>query len=151
MLEDDRVVVGELHPDARHAISGKRILVADGAIPDQVPEVPEPSLASRPYARTALAFDAESGHWLLVVIDGKQAGYSEGMTLAEVARFLTDELGATDAIELDGGGSATMAAQGPDGSVELLSRPANTRIPGRERIVASHVGIRACALTGCDR
>lgn len=152
VLADDRVVVGEVAPDARYAISGKRILLLDGAIPDDLADgATGPGLVGRPYARTVLAADARSGRWFLVVVDGKQAGYSEGLTLAEVARFLAEDLGATDAIELDGGGSATMAALDPAGSVTVLSRPINTRIPGRERIVASHLGIRACGPAACER
>jgi exopolysaccharide biosynthesis protein len=44
-----------------------------------------------------------------VVVDGRQtAQWSQGLTLANFAKFLDEELGVTEAINLDGGGSATM-------------------------------------------
>ena len=72
----------------------------------------------------------------MVVVDGRQAGYSEGMTLPELAR-LFESLGATDAINLDGGGSSSLALSG-----ELANSPIHTSIPGRERPVANHFGLR---------
>ena len=47
-----------------------------------------------------------------------------------------------DAIELDGGGSATLVTEGEDGQPEVLSSPIHQRIPGRERPVANHLGVR---------
>lgn len=48
---------------------------------------------------------------MLVTVDGRQAGYSVGMSLNELAAFLL-ELGAADAVNLDGGGSTTMFLDG---------------------------------------
>ena len=45
---------------------------------------------------------------LLATVDGRRTGFSEGMYLSEVAELLK-RYGATDAINLDGGGSTTMA------------------------------------------
>lgn len=47
------------------------------------------------------------GTLLLVVFDGRRPGVSEGASLTEAAGMLVD-LGAEDAINLDGGGSSTM-------------------------------------------
>ncbi len=55
--------------------------------------------------RTALAVTAD-GTLLMVVVDGR-SGSSVGMSLPELGRYLVD-LGAVDAINLDGGGSSTM-------------------------------------------
>ena len=74
-------------------------------------------------------------------MDGKQPRYSDGMTLKETADLLL-ERGAHDAIELDGGGSASLAVRDAGGSSILLSRPSHTRIPGRQRPVANHLGVR---------
>jgi hypothetical protein len=52
-----------------------------------------------------------SGERLLVTVDGRQAGISVGMTLAEAADLLL-ALGATDGLNLDGGGSTTFVAAG---------------------------------------
>ena len=65
-------------------------------------------------------------HYVVVVADGRQDGYSAGMTLPELqALFL--ELGAHTAMNLDGGGSAEMWFQG-----EVISQPSG----GRERGVS---------------
>ncbi|MFD8418179.1 phosphodiester glycosidase family protein [Streptomyces sp. NPDC059466] len=51
------------------------------------------------------------GRLLLVTVDGRQPGVSEGFTLAEAARFMRS-LGAVQALNLDGGGSSAMAVNG---------------------------------------
>ena len=56
--------------------------------------------------RTAVG--AAGNKLLLATIDGRRTGFSEGMYLSEVAELLKS-YGATDAINLDGGGSTTMA------------------------------------------
>ena len=52
-----------------------------------------------------------------VCCDGRRTGVDAGLDLAELARLLLS-LGATDAINLDGGGSATLVHRG-----HLLNRP----------------------------
>jgi hypothetical protein len=52
-----------------------------------------------------------AGEKLLVTVDGRQPDKSVGMTLAEAADLLL-QLGATDGINLDGGGSTTFVADG---------------------------------------
>src|SRR5439155_9363020 len=66
------------------------------------------------------------GSIVLVTTDGRQPGYSVGMTNFELAQTLV-RLGAVQGMALDGGGSATLAF---DGSV--LSSPSD----GKERAVA---------------
>ncbi len=89
--------------------------------------------------RTALGIDAAGKRLWLVVADGRQPGYSEGASNADLLALFR-ELGVTDAMSLDGGGSATMAAKGPAGPI-VLSRPIHTGVPGRERPVANHLGV----------
>lgn len=50
-------------------------------------------------------------HFLFIVVDGRATNYSRGMTLTEFAN-LFHELGATEAYNLDGGGSSTMYFMG---------------------------------------
>jgi len=52
---------------------------------------------------------APNNHLIVVVIDGRQAGVSEGMTVGEAAAMLVNDYGVTDALNLDGGGSSTLA------------------------------------------
>jgi len=56
--------------------------------------------------RSAIGY-YEPGHYCLVVVDGRQDGWSKGMTLPELARVF-EGLGCTTAYNLDGGGSAVM-------------------------------------------
>ncbi len=60
--------------------------------------------------RTMAGLDAR-GRLLLVTVDGRQSGGSEGFTLEEGAAFMRS-LGALEAINLDGGGSTAMAVDG---------------------------------------
>lgn len=70
------------------------------------------------------------GTLLLAVFDGRSPA-SAGVTLREAAALLRD-LGATDAINLDGGGSTTMVVNG-----RLRNRPRDAEgAPVRERAVA---------------
>jgi exopolysaccharide biosynthesis protein len=62
-----------------------------------------------------------NGHVLLVVVDGRQPGYAEGMSLYEL-RALAHSLGCTDALNLDGGGSTTLVIAG-EGSNGVVNRP----------------------------
>lgn len=62
------------------------------------------------HPRTMVGWN-RAGDVFLVTVDGRQRGYSQGMTLAEAADFMI-RLGATDAINLDGGGSTTFVERG---------------------------------------
>jgi hypothetical protein len=84
----------------------------------------------------------DGGHKLVIVeVDGRQPRISEGATTIEMAKFLL-EYGVTDAINLDGGGSATIAIADP--SPRLLNTPVGTRdIRGSQRKNACNVAIFA--------
>ena len=53
----------------------------------------------------------EPGHYLLIVIDGRQGSYSEGTTYSETAKICRD-LGCVAAYNLDGGKTSQMTFQG---------------------------------------
>jgi len=78
--------------------------------------------------RTALGYNDEK--LFLMVVDGRQ-GYSRGMSYHDVAAAMM-ELGATDAINLDGGSSSTFIVKG-----KLTNRPSG----GKERHVLNAVFI----------
>ena len=61
---------------------------------------------SYPNPRSAVGY-YEPGHYCFVVVDGRQDGYSKGLTVPELAQVFQD-LGCTCAYNLDGGGSALM-------------------------------------------
>jgi hypothetical protein len=60
--------------------------------------------------RTAVGI-IDDNHLVFVVVDGRQPGYSAGVSLPELADILVG-LGATTAYNLDGGGSSTMVFNG---------------------------------------
>lgn len=84
------------------------------------------------HPRTAVGVTAD-GKLLLVTVDGRQA-MSAGMTLHELARLML-QLGATDAINLDGGGSTTLAVRGG----LVINSPSE----GKQRPVANSVVVYA--------
>ena len=63
---------------------------------------------------------------LLVAVDGRQAGYSAGMSLRELATLMR-ALGARDAINLDGGGSTTLVVADPraSGALHIANHPSD--------------------------
>jgi hypothetical protein len=98
------------------------------------------------HPRTAVGITGDGRYLLLLVVDGRQPGFSLGVNLAELAQLLAG-LGASEAINLDGGGTSTLAVQGPDGRAQVLNRPIHRGQPGRERVSASHLGLWALPLT----
>lgn len=68
------------------------------------------SFAEMRHPRTAVA-KLTDGKFLMITVDGRQPGVSVGMNLRELADYLLS-LGATDAMNLDGGGSTTMYVDG---------------------------------------
>lgn len=57
--------------------------------------------------RTAIGYDKSRTKLFIAAIDGRQPGYSMGMTLKELAEFM-QYAGCYEALNLDGGGSTTM-------------------------------------------
>jgi hypothetical protein len=89
--------------------------------------------ASR-HPRTALGWTPD-GRLLLVVVDGRQPEYSAGMSLDELT-WLFQRLGASDALNLDGGGSSAMVVDGA-----VVNRPSDRE---GERAVGNALALVAC-------
>lgn len=117
-----------------NVISGNLLLVKNGT--------PVSGLEGSTNPRTAVALDRANRYLILVVVDGRQPGYSEGATLQELAEIIVFH-GGYNAINMDGGGSSTMVVEGALGNANVLNSPINGRIPGRERPVGNHLGIYA--------
>ncbi len=90
------------------------------------------------HPRTAIGTAGKGRLVYLLVADGRQKGFSEGMTLVEMAEWMR-RLGCNDAMNLDGGGSSTMVVKGPDGAPRILNSPSG----GAQRSVANHLGVHA--------
>ena len=95
----------------RTALSGGPLLVHNGR-PQRIQVVSEnyesSSMAER-HPRAAIGWNQDS--IFLVEVDGRQRSLSVGMTLEELASFLVG-LGCQDAMNCDGGGSATLWFKG---------------------------------------
>ncbi|MFA1818912.1 phosphodiester glycosidase family protein [Virgibacillus oceani] len=110
------------------AIGGNPTLVEDGAVQN----VDDEALAPR----TAVGFSQDGGTMYLVLVDGRQSS-SRGMTLHEMAELMK-EVGAYQALNLDGGGSSTLTSRMPgENEVEVKNNPSD----GVEREVPNGIGI----------
>ncbi len=97
---------------AMMAVSGFSGLLRDGML--------LPNKEGPLHPRTAIGLDSEGRYVTLVVVDGRRKGDSEGVKEYELAELML-ELGCSDALNLDGGGSSTMLARG-----RLLNRPSES-------------------------
>lgn len=114
----------------KHAIGGRLRLLKNGKINQMLVDMHKKekkhvpgkrnqvlNLSHEP--RTALAYNADTLY--LVVADGRQPSYSTGLTLYELADILI-ELGATEAINLDGGSSSTFVVND-----KVINKPSGNR------------------------
>ena len=106
------------------AIGGGPVLVRDGKPVHTANEAFTTSQILPRHPRSAVGQLAD-GRILLVVADGRRSGYSIGLTTFGMALTM-GRLGAVRAMQLDGGGSSTLAFEG-----SVLNRPSD----GRERPV----------------
>ena len=126
--------------------AGAPPLVAEMVAGD--PQLLRASTSLEPFAwvlqrdpRTAIGLTADR-RLLLVTVDGRQPGFSVGMTLPELAALMR-RLGATDALNVDGGGSSTMVVGG-----RVLNRPSDAT---GERAVANAIAVLGPAPGSCGR
>ena len=87
------------------------------------------------HPRTAVGLTRDRRELIVVVVDGRQPGWSIGMTLVELGALMR-ELGAHDAVNLDGGGSSSFVYK-PAGAPAITNRPSD----GDWRSVGNHLGI----------
>ena len=126
----------------QYAIGGRLRLLKNGKINETLVEMHRAEKRHTPgkrasllnlshEPRTALAYNADK--LFLLVADGRQPKYSTGLTLYELASILV-ELGATEAINLDGGSSSTFVV-----GDQVINKPSGQR----EREVLNAVFITA--------
>ena len=93
-----------------------------------------------PHPRSAVGLSKDGKTLFFVVAEGRKDGVP-GMTLARLARFMSEELGVCSAMNLDGGGSSAMWIDD-----RIVNRPSD----GVERNVANHLAvIHARDFIGC--
>lgn len=108
------------------AITGAGWIVCNGAAYTSTWSNYSDSFKGR-HPRTLIAWN--NTHLFLIAVDGRQ-DFSVGMSFQEMADFCIDYLGATNAINLDGGGSTTMVVNG-----QLKNSPSG----GTQRAIANAV------------
>ena len=112
------------------AIGGRIRLVKNGRVNEMIekhhraqkkhtPGKRQRDLALSYEPRTALGYNEQK--LILIVADGRRAGYSTGLSLYRLANLLV-ELGVTEAINLDGGSSSTFVVDG-----QVVNRPSGQR------------------------
>ena len=120
------------------AISGGPRILRDGEVSIEVEkERLSHSFADERHPRTAIGYSQDEQVLFLVVVDGRQPGYSVGMSLQELAEFMRTrlaefsraEVNAYQGLNLDGGGSTTMVV-----SEQVVNKPSD---PTGERPVVN--------------
>jgi len=122
---DVRVGLRPFHP--REVVGGFPILVEDSAEVAGLDSAGAATFGPVRHPRTFVAVGANGRRLLLATVDGRQEGYSAGTTLRETAQ-LALQLGATQAINLDGGGSTAMVVArqaGGRAGFEVVNRPSD--------------------------
>lgn len=133
-LEDDSLHVGWSVSMANgdgitEVVGGFPELLDQGGRVGDLETSDRPSFAAARHPRTAVGYDPVNGWAWLAVIDGRQPPHSSGMTLPELTE-LFEALGATEALNLDGGGSSVMVVGGT-----AVSRPSD--LTGERPVVNS--------------
>ena len=113
-----RVVLGKGSDRPVEGMMGFQRIVKEGKL------ITQPSETRHP--RTGIGVDRHGRVLWLVVVDGRQKGYSEGMSVHELGRVMLD-LGCWDATNMDGGGSSVMGLAGPNGKVRVVNSPSDRK------------------------
>ncbi len=136
MLINDFDPMGERYVPQMYQDNPKLLDSFDGEDPEKHQGVRHP--------RTVYAL-TEDNDLLFIVVDGRWSGKAEGMSAAEITRFIKKHFNPRWAINMDGGGSSTLcvAGRGSDDR-QIVNFPAQNRgrNPMIQRKVSSQVVIR---------
>ena len=113
-----------LKGNMKETVAGLQRILKKGEIGDVWPSE---RFCSDRHPRTAVGITPEKDV-IVFIVDGRLPEHSNGMTLYDVAVKLK-ELGAEDAINLDGGGSSTFLVKKEEG-FEIVNFPVDARTPG---------------------
>ncbi|MBM7691665.1 uncharacterized protein YigE (DUF2233 family)/predicted phosphodiesterase [Peribacillus deserti] len=102
----------------QEALGGNAILVKNG----QIYQTPKTGADKEP--RTAVGIKKD-GDVFFAVVDGRQEPYSSGISMPDLAQLMID-LGAVNALNLDGGGSSTFTTREMGGdNLEVDNKPSD--------------------------
>lgn len=102
--------------DVVEGVGGFGQIIRDGVL------LPSPGGAIHP--RTALGVDRSGTVVWLVVVDGRQEEFSEGMSVHELGTFML-ALNCWNAANLDGGGSSVMGLANERGQLRVVNSPSD--------------------------
>ncbi len=126
MLIDNYEPVGEYFCD--YTLTDRQVNALNGEDPNRHQRVRHP--------RTAVAL-TENNHFIMLVVDGR-TNYSSGMSARELTRFLVRYFNPQYAINMDGGGSATLCVKGEgDPDTHVVNYPCDN-IPNKDSHDHSH-------------
>ena len=110
----------------REAVGGRQMIVRDSTVPAGLDTAGGVGFGATRHPRTAAGVSRDGRRLWLVVVDGRQKPYSDGMTLPELGTLML-ALGAHDALNLDGGGSTTFVFADPahNGALEIANHPSD--------------------------
>ncbi|MFB1082241.1 phosphodiester glycosidase family protein [Jeotgalibacillus sp. JSM ZJ347] len=142
---DLNINVDQRWQNAEFMLASGPLLVQDGVRKLSI-DPTSPRTTSRA-PRTAVAVDRTGEKVFMVTVDGRQAGHSAGMTLPEFANYLVN-IGAHQAINLDGGGSTAMVTRKYGNPyATLVNKPSD----GWERSVSATIQAVSTAPYGSPR
>jgi exopolysaccharide biosynthesis protein len=117
-------------------VAGSAQIVTGGAT-----SIPDLTWYRAVQARTAIGLSRDGRTLTLFTVD--KSGGSEGMQVGEVADVLRRDYGVWDALNLDGGGSTTMAMEDPVTHVPVLVNASSDKDPVSGRSVGSSLAVFA--------
>jgi hypothetical protein len=126
--------IGTCPENTINGVAGRELLVSNGKPTAKILLAHD----DKPYPRVAVGIDRNGTKLWLIIIDGKQPLYSEGITKMELSQIFA-KLGVDKAINLDGGGSTTLVVDTGNGAT-VLNAPIHGKLPMNERPVANQIG-----------
>ncbi len=98
--------------EVQEGVGGFQQIIRDGEV------VVNPGGAVHP--RTGLGIDRDGRRLYMVLVEGRQPGISEGVTIGELAVIMQDNFDCQQAANMDGGGSSVMGITDPDGKIRIV-------------------------------
>ena len=139
-IEIRSVLPGDSLDNIQTAVSGHNTVLKNGKCPLINLVESQPYLKVR-HPRTLVGISQDKKYVYLVTIDGRQPDFSVGTNILESAEILR-QLGAYDAVNLDGGGSTTMVYRDESGKPVVLNRPVGLGPANTLRHNANALGVK---------
>ena len=126
-----------IEPDISY-MAAQPMLIREGKT--QIPLADMPGFNVKKHNRSVLFTKGRRVYFL--VVDGRAKGFAEGMSIAELCDLLPN-MGARNALNMDGGGSSTLYLSEPYGGSNIVNMPSdNHRFDHEgERSISNHIAV----------